>query len=442
VARRFVLVGNGPASLAAAEAIRLRDAQAEILILGEEPHAFYSRPGLAYYLAGHIPESQLYSRPDEEYRRLNVRRRTARAVGLEPLEHRVHLHDGRSLTYDALLLAVGAHAVRPKVTGIDLQGVVTLDTLEDARRIVALARRARRAVVVGGGITALELAEGLAARGVETHYLLRRDRYWSNVLDPDESDLVEARLEAEGIRLHHNTNLAEIIGRGGRVVGAELTPGGRMACEIVAVAVGITPRIDLAAAAGLEVKRGIVVDPHLAASAEGVFAAGDVAEVLDPDTGEYVLDSLWWLAIEQGKAAGANMAGSRGAYRKGTPFNVTRIGGLTTTVLGCVGQPAPDDDLIGIARGDSEVWRRQPDASAVEADDESSRLRVMVGRKHILGGLVMGDQRASRPLQDLISNRVDITMARNRLLSSREGLFPVIEETWESWKRGGRGVQA
>ena len=436
--RQFVLVGNGPASLAAAEAIRLCDAQAEITILGDEPHAFYSRPGLAYYLAGHIPQSQLYSRPDEEYRRIGVRRQTGRAVGLQPLEHRVLLQDGRSLSYDTVLLAVGAHAVRPKVTGIDLQGVVTLDTLEDARRIVALARRARRAVVVGGGITALELAEGLAARGVETHYLLRRDRYWSNVLDPDESELVEAHLEQEGIRLHHNTNLTEILGRRGRVVGVDLAPGGKIACDIVAVAVGIEPRIELAKAAGLQVRRGIVVDPHLAASADGVFAAGDVAEVLDPDTGEYVLDSLWWLAIEQGKAAGSNMAGSRRAYRKGTPFNVTRIGGLTTTILGCVGQPTPDDDLIGIARGDSESWRRQPDAASVEADDDSSRLRVLVGRQHILGGVVMGNQRASRPLQDLISNRVDVTAVRDRLLSNREGLFPVIEESWASWKRGGR----
>jgi NAD(P)H-nitrite reductase large subunit len=78
----------------------------------------------------------------------------------------------------------------------------------------------------------------------------------------------------------------------------------------------------------------------------------------------------------------------------------------------------------------------------VEADSDSSRLRVLVGRQHILGGLVMGDQQASRPLQDLISNRVDVSAVRDRLLSNREGLFPVIEETWESWKRGGRVLQA
>lgn len=437
--RRYVLVGHGPASLAAGEAIRRREAQAEIVIVGEEPHPFYSRPGLAYYLAGIIPEAQLRSRPEVDYRDLGLRKVTARAVGLQPAEHRLLLADGRALTYDRLLLAVGARAIRPRLPGIDLRGVVTLDTLDDARRIVALARRARRAIVVGGGITALELAEGLAARGVETHYLLRRDRYWPNVLDADESDLVEGRLEEEGIRLHHHTNLTAILGRGGKVVGAELDPGGRTACDLVAVAIGIAPRIELAEAGGLQVGRGILVDPYLATSAEGVFAAGDVAEVVDPDTGTHVLDSLWWLAIEQGRAAGEAMAGHRRPYRKGTPFNVTRIGGLTTTVMGCVGQAGPDLDLVGIARGDSEVWRRPAQAEAVEADEEASRLRVLVGQEHILGAVVMGDQRASRPLQDLIARRVDIRPVRQRLLDSRQDLRPLLEASWQAWRRGEHG---
>lgn len=440
--RRFVLVGNGPASLAAGEAIRRRDAQAEIVIIGDEPHPFYSRPGLAYYLAGLIPETQLRSRSEADYRELGLRRITARATELQPAEHRLVLDRGQVLTYDSLLLAVGARAQRPRIEGIDLQGVVTLDTLDDARRIVGLARRARRAVVVGGGITALELAEGLAARGVETHYLLRRDRYWPNVLDPDESDLVEARLEAEAIRLHHNTHLAGIRGRGGKVVGVALEPGGGLACDLVAVAIGIAPRLDLAATAGLQVARGILVDPYLATSAEGVFAAGDVAEVVDPDTGEHVLDSLWWLAIEQGRTAGENMAGRRRAYRKGIPFNVTRIGGLTTTVLGCVGQATPDDDLIGIARGDSEAWRRLPEAAAVEYDSGASRLRVLVGRERILGALVMGDQRASRPLQDLVAQRVDIRPVREQLLWGGQELLPRLESTWQTWRRGERGLTA
>lgn len=434
--RRFVIVGNGAAGLAAAEAIRRLDAQAEITIVGDEPHPFYSRPGLAYYLSGLLPEAQLFSRPEREYRQLGIRRLTAKATLIKAEAHRLELENGESLAYDALLLAVGARAVRPRTPGIDLDGVVVLDTLDDARDIINRSRRAKRAVVVGGGITAMEIAEGLAARGVETHYLLRRDRYWANVLDSDESELVEDRLEEEGVRLHHNSEIARILGRGGRVTGVELSPGHVLSCQIVGVAIGIAPRVDLARASGLKVSRGIAVDPFLRTSAPDVFAAGDVAEVFDPDIGEPVLDSLWWLAIEQGKAAGVNMAGRPRAYRKGIPFNVTRVGGVTTTILGCVGQRVEDEDLVAIARGDSQTWRGRPDASEVEDDSQRNRVRVLVGRERIMGALLMGDQSLSLPLQDLIRERVDVTPVRDHLLSPERHLSSVITNYWETWRRG------
>lgn len=434
--RRFVIVGNGAAGLAAAEAVRQRDAQAEITIVGDEAHPFYSRPGLAYYLSGLLPEAQLFSRSHREYRQLGIRRLTARAARVRAESHHLELEDGQSLGYDALLLAVGARAVRPRTPGIDLDGVVVLDTLDDARDIIRRSRRAKRAVIVGGGITALEMAEGLAARGVETHYLLRRDRYWGNVLDPDESELVETRLEEEGVRLHHNTEITQILGRRGRVAGVELAPGRVLPCQIVGVAIGIAPRLDLARASGLAVSRGIAVDPFLRTSAPDVYAAGDVAEVFDPDVGEPVLDSLWWLAIEQGKAAGVNMAGQPRAYRKGIPFNVTRVGGVTTTILGCVGQRVEDEDLIAIARGDSQTWRGRPDALAVEDDTQRNRLRVLVGRERIVGALLMGDQSLSRPLQDLIRERVDVTPVRDHLLSPEGHLSSIITGYWETWRRG------
>jgi NAD(P)H-nitrite reductase large subunit len=105
-------------------------------------------------------------------------------------QHLIELKDGSHIGYDRLLIATGASAARSAVPGANLQGVVKLDNLEDARRILSLARRRRVAVVVGGGITALEIVEGLVAKGVKTHYFLRRDRYWHNVLDETESRIV------------------------------------------------------------------------------------------------------------------------------------------------------------------------------------------------------------------------------------------------------------
>ncbi|HET7011775.1 MAG TPA: FAD-dependent oxidoreductase [Anaerolineales bacterium] len=424
--RRYVIVGNGPAGVSSAEVIRSIDSSAEIVIVGEEKTGFYSRPGLAYLLTGTIPESHLFSRPDSEYRRLRLQRVTARVTHLQPREHRVWLEDRSFLEYDRLLLAVGARALRPNVPGIDLEGVVTLDTLDDARRILRLARRAKSAVVVGGGITALELAEGLSSQGVETHYLLRKDRYWGNVLDPQESKLVETRLEEEGIRLHRRTDLAGVIGRGRRVAGVTTTDGRQLACGMLAVAIGIQPRFELARDAGLAVGRGIWTDEYFQTSHADVFAAGDAAEVFDPSTGARVLDSLWSIAIEQGRSAGANMAGRRESYARPAPFNVTRIGGLTTTLIGAVGSGREDGDLVALNRGDSDAWRQKADAFAVEAEAEVSRVRVLVGEKQLVGAVVMGDQRLSRPLQHLIREAVDIRPVRDQLLHEPQRLPAIL----------------
>jgi nitrite reductase (NADH) large subunit len=435
VTAQYVIVGNGPAGVAAAETVRAHDPQGDILILGDERTSFYSRPGLAYLLTGGIPEKQLFSRPDEEYRRHRLRRGIARVVGLETRAHRILLASGETVRFDRLLLAVGARAVRPEVPGTDLPEVVTLDNLADARAILKLARRARRAVVVGGGITAVELAEGLASQGVEVHYLLRKNRYWGSVLDPLESSVIEDRLQEDGIRLHRNTEIARVLSRRGHVAGVELVDGRQLPCGMVAVAIGIRPKLELAEAGGLATGRGVWTDEYLRTSAPDVFAAGDVAEVFDPDLGVRVLDSLWSTAISQGASAGANMAGTAAPYQRGIPFNVTRVGGVTVTLIGAIGSGKEDEDLVSIARGDSEAWRGRVDAFAIEAEAELSRIRVLVGQDRLVGAVVMGDQTWSRPLQKLIADRVDISEARPVLVDRPEGLLHVVERLWQEADR-------
>ncbi len=416
MARRYVIVGNGPAGLTAAETIRGNDPSAEIRIVGGEDHRFYSRPGLAYLLTGAIPEKRLFSRPDSIYEQAGIQRSVATVRRIEPRDHRITLADGRTMTYDRLLLAVGAGAVRPSTPGIDLDGVVTLDNLDDARRILRLARRAKRACVVGGGITAIELAEGLAAQRVETHYLMRGDRYWASVLSPHESTLVEERLVDDGIRIHRGMELARVVGRKDRVAAVETQTGDVLPCDLLAVAIGVQPRIEIAKEAGLETGRGIWTTDTFQASDPDVFAAGDAAEVLDPATGKRGLDSLWSVAIEQGRAAGDNLSGVVRQYRRPAPFNVTKIGGVTTTLIGAVGTGGREGDLVTLARGDSNAWREQLDSFAVVADAGANHLRLVLGDDRILGAVVMGDQALSRPLQRLIRERVDIRTVRDRLI--------------------------
>ena len=428
---RYTIIGSGAAGIAAVESIRSIDAGAEIDLLGAERSGYYSRPGLAYYLTGELNEKQLFPFSEQDFNTLGVRPKTAPVDKILPEQHLVELRDGSYLGYDRLLIATGASAASINIPGINLKGVVKLDNLADAQRILGQARRRRKAVVVGGGITALEIVEGLVARGVKTHYFLRGDRYWHNVLDETESRIIEGRLKEHGVEIHYHTELEQILPRNDHVAGVRTKDGIELRCNMVAIAIGIRPRIKLAQESGLKVERGILVDEYLQTSAIDVYAAGDVAQVYDPFTGKYVIDSLWGPARQQGSTAGRNMAGGRQVYTKTVAFNVTRLAGLTTTIIGTVGK-GQDEDLIGIARGDSETWRQLPDAIIAQQDFDVNRLRLMLGERTIIGAIVMGDQTLSRPLQILVSDKVDISLIRTRLLEPGAPVADLIAEFWSS----------
>jgi NAD(P)H-nitrite reductase large subunit len=430
---KYVIIGSGVAGIAAIEAIRSLDAAGEIVMVGDDPHGFYSRPGLAYYLTGELHDKALFPRTADDYRRMNFRYMKGRVKNILRDEHVLELDGQTPLPYNRLLVAVGAQALPLEVPGANLDGVLKLDHMEDAKSILKHARRGKTAVVVGGGITALELVEGLLSRGVKVHYLLRGDRYWSNVLDEQESRIIENRLQEEGVKLHHHAEIIEITGKKDRVTGVRLLDGKSLNCDLVAYAIGIRPRTELAKQAGLAVDRGILVNEYLQTNDPDIFAAGDVAQAYDPTTGRSVLDSLWGPARQQGYAAGLNMAGQKTAYVKSAPFNVTRLAGLTTTIIGTVGR-GKDDDLVGIARGDSETWRQSAGGMEAQGGFDVNRVRLLVGERTLLGAIVMGDQQLSFPLEQIIAGKMDISSIRERLLAPNAKVGEAIAEFWAGAK--------
>ena len=426
---KYVVIGTGVAGISAVEAIRSVDRAGEIVMLGDDPHGYYSRPGLAYILTGELQDESLFPKKREDYIPLKFKYKKARVIRIDRANKVLHLDDKTPLAYDKLLIATGASAIPLIVPGANLQGVMKLDHLEDARGILKHAKRGRTAIVVGGGITALELTEGLLARGVHVHYLLRGNRYWSSVLDEHESRIVEGRLQAEGVTLHFRSEMQEIIGKSGKVRGVRLLDGRIMKCDMLAYAVGIKPRVELAKSADLALDRGILVNEYLQTNDPSIYAAGDVAQVYDPLTGRSVLDSLWSPAREQGYAAGLNMAGKSQAYVKMVPFNVTRLAGLTTTIIGAVGH-GRDEDIVGIARGDSETWRQLPDAIVAQGGFDINRVRLLVGEDYLIGAVVMGDQKLSVPLQRMISEKINISSIRDTLLKKDTKVADVIVDFW------------
>jgi len=427
---RYIIIGAGAAGISAAEAIRSQDRRGEIHMVTEEPFGYYSRPGLAYLLTGEIDEKTLYPFSKDDFKRLDIRFHRSKVVRIDPILHRIFNTQEKSIVYDRLLIATGSSAVEATIPGKQLDGVLKLDDLADARRIMKSARKGHPAVVIGGGITALEVLEGFLHHGMRVHYFLRGDRYWSNVLDEIESRIIEQRLQKEGVQIHYHTEAEEILGKKSRCVGVRTKQGEIIACDVVAIAIGVRPRKELAEISGLQTERGIIVDKYLQTNQPDIYSAGDVAQVYDPLTKQSILDTLWGPARGQGYAAGLNMAGISTSFIKPPAFNVTRLAGLTTTIIGTVGA-GRDADLVGIARGDSESWRQLPDAIAAQNNCDVNRLRIMVGWRTLLGAVVMGDQAASFPLQEIIRRQLDISSIRDQILIPDAPLVKLVSDFWK-----------
>jgi NAD(P)H-nitrite reductase large subunit len=426
---RYVIIGTGISGLSAAHTLSSLEPGANITLVSEDPHGFYSRPGLAYYLTGEIPEKQLFPFLKKGKQKLDVQHTIGRVTRLIPQSHSLEINQQGTMMYDRLLLATGAKSVPLDIPGADLRGIVKLDDLEDTRKILSLVRRTKTAVVIGGGVLGVELVEGLMAHNVKVHYLLRGDWYWSNVLAEVESRMVERNLVHEGVTLHHHTEIAEILSKKGKVTGVRTSKGDIIRCEMLAVGIGVKANTELAQVTGLKTERGILANEYLQTSDPDIFVAGDVAQIYDPLSGHSSIDNLWYPGRKQGHVAALNMAGQSKIYQRTVAFNVILLAGVMTTIIGAIGS-GRDEGQVSTMRGSSETWQQLPNTIATESGTAVSQLRLIVGEQTLLGALVMGDQKISRPLRDLINNQVNITPIRDQLLQSSSELGQYIIDYW------------
>lgn len=315
---RYVLIGGGLASATAAEQIRKRDAGGEITIVGAEKHLPYHRPPLSKeYLRGEAEEKDALVQPPDWYQenRVNLLQGT-RATAVDTRAKSVTLDSGQTLGYDRLLIATGAEPNRPPISGLDLPGVHLLRTLDDSAAIRReIEGGAKRAVIVGGGYIGVEVAADCLQKGVAVTLVEPQSQLWGRFAGPHVAGFLADLLRSKGAELRFGEEVSTLIG-GGRVSGARLNSGAEVAGDFAVVGVGVTPRTELAKAAGLEVdpKQGIRVNEYMESSAADVWAAGDATCFFDPVYGRAWHVEHWNNAFWHGEIAGANMAGERTAY--------------------------------------------------------------------------------------------------------------------------------
>ncbi|MFD8982682.1 NAD(P)/FAD-dependent oxidoreductase [Streptomyces sp. NPDC059564] len=372
--QRVVVIGGGLAGLRLAA--RLGPAAA-VTVLGEEARAPYNRVLLAEVLAGRYAPG-VAALPDPG----PVLRRGVRAVRVDRAERRVHCDDGTVTGYDALVLATGSNPVLPPLRGLFTSGgrelpdgVHAFRTMDDCLALSAALGPGVRAVVIGGGLLGVSAARALAARGAQVVLAQQAERLMERQLDADASALLHAHLTALGVEIHTHCRvrgLTTTADRGPRLVtGVELADGYRLDADLVVLACGVRPRTGLARAAGLEVRKGIVVDGRLRTGDPAVHAIGDCAEHAGRVYG------LAGPALEQADALAATLTGSPTQYTGTRALTRLTLGGTGRPLdLAAFGEPTPlpGDDVVRLADATRSTYRK-----------------VVVRGDRLVGGVLLGE---------------------------------------------------
>ena len=310
-----VIVGASLAGASAAAELRKRGFDGRVVLIGDERHRPYERPELSKkYLRGE-PDVDVAVRESGFYDDQGIELVLGAPVERIDLAAREVSVDDRRIGFDRLLLATGSRPRRLPVPGADLDGVATLRTIDDADTIRLRALDADSVVVVGGGWIGSEVAASLRQLGVRVTLVMATRTPLEAVLGPQVGQVYGAAHEAHGVRLVTGAKVTAIEGHD-RATGVRLEDGTVIAGDLVVVGVGAEPRTELARAAGLAVDDGVLVDQYLESSADGVFAAGDVASATHPLYARRLRVEHWDNAKRQGRAAAANMLGSQTAYER------------------------------------------------------------------------------------------------------------------------------
>jgi NAD(P)H-nitrite reductase large subunit len=338
---RYVIIGNGVAGVHAAETIRRLDPAGGITMISDEACLPYSRPMISMVLEGAVALDRLPIRPAGFYERLRIEPVLGARVSAIDVAGRAVAVNGRRCPYDRLLIASGADPRGIKAEGAGLKNICFMRTQAQVRAMLAALPTARRALVLGGGLVGFKAATGLLKRGLEVTMLIGSAYPLALQVDDQAGGMIRRELEAHGLRVRVGVEVVAFEGRG-TVAGAVLSDGATLACDLVVIGKGVFPARGFVPGDQIAVDAGILVDEHMQTSAQGVFAAGDVAESIDIARRRRWVNAIWPEAVAQGCIAGMNMAGCAATSPGSLSRNVIRIFGLDVMTAGLVKPEAAD----------------------------------------------------------------------------------------------------
>lgn len=422
---KHVILGAGPAGVIAAETIRKHAPGDDIVIIGAEPEAPYSRMAIPYLLIGNIGEPGTHLRHAADHfaaLRIDVRR-GLRAKAVDTAACSVALDDGSTLRYDRLLIATGSNPANPPIPGIHAAGVHACWTLQDARAIAQRAVRGARVLQMGAGFIGCIIMEALAARGVQLTVVEMGDRMVPRMMGPTAGGMIKHWCESKGVRVFTGTRveaiehgqpglldkLASAVGLGhgpAAPLRVRLSDGQHLDCDLVISATGVKPNIGFLENTDIKCLVGVLTDEHLRTSVPNVYAAGDCAEAFDKVSGKTIVSAIQPNAAEQARVAALNMVGQRAELRGVTQINVLDTLGLISTSFG--------------------DWQGVPGGQHVELTDLAAgrHLSLQFSGDRLVGCNSVGWTEHVGAMRGLVEGQVRLGDWKQRLLDDPTQLMP------------------
>lgn len=325
---QIVIIGNGISGVTAARHIR-KGSDHRITLISDESDYFYSRTALMYIYMGHLTFEQTKPYDDGFWARNRIDRIRDRVAEVRPDSKTLLLSQGREIAYDRLVIATGSKPNKYGWPGQDLEGVQGLYSLQDLEQLGQNApdkKACRRAVIVGGGLIGIELAEMLKSRDIPVTFLVRESSFWNGVLPDWDSALLNRHIREHHIDLRLQTSLKEILpGENGRVRAVVTGSGETIPCDLVGLTAGVSPNIDFLKGSGIDLDRGVLVNRHLETNLPGIYAIGDCAQQRVPLEGRKAVEAVWYTGRMMGETLAQTLCGRPTEYRPGPWFNSAKF---------------------------------------------------------------------------------------------------------------------
>ena len=322
----IVIIGNGITGITCARNIRKSDPHAKISVISAETDHFYSRTALMYIYMGHMKYE--HTKPYEdgfwEKNRIKLIKGHVRFIGTE--FKALSLDDDSMVHYSILIIASGSKPNKFGWPGQDLIGVQGLYSIQDVESMNLNTAKINHAVVVGGGLIGIEMAEMLLSRNIKVTFLVREKAYWDNVLPAEEARLVSRHIQQHHINLLPDTELKEIIpDENGRVKSIITSKEEEIKCQFVGLTAGVSPNIEFLKDSGIETNRGILINEFFQTNVPNIYAAGDCAEFAEPKPEHPAIEQLWYTGKMQAETLAKIICGKKTAYERGVWFNSAKF---------------------------------------------------------------------------------------------------------------------